>query len=173
MLFYACCFFLYFHDYIRNICFWRIFADRGGIAAVAAIGIWNIYRYRKGQTAILNKNDLFILLVYVVCIFGFITVLADGALKVHDAYSFWARAARELYLFDKGYFNADTNIAHWDYNPIFATLQYAITKVFGWNTKYLFFVIIGGFVTSMCAIMDFIESGYKAKIAFLIFYGAL
>ena len=53
----------------------------GGIAAAAAIGIWNIYRYRKGQTAILNKNDLFILLVYVVCIFGFITVLADGDRK--------------------------------------------------------------------------------------------
>ncbi len=140
----------------------------GGIAAFVAVGICCIYRYRKEQAVLLNKNDLFIILVYVMCIIGFVMMLSDGALKVHDAYSFWARAARELYLFDKGYFNADTSIAHWDYNPIFATLQYAITKAFGWSTQYLFFVIIGCFVTSMCAIMDFIEAGYKAKIIFLV-----
>lgn len=140
----------------------------GGIAAFVAVGIFNLYKYRRGQTAILKKNDLFIMLIYIVCTVGFVAVLSDGVLKNHDAYSFWARAARELYIFDKGYFNADTNIAHWDYNPIFATLQYAITKVFGWSTKYLYFVIIGCFVTSVCAIIDSINAGYKAKIVFLV-----
>lgn len=140
----------------------------GGIIAFVVVGVFNLYKYQKGQSGILEKEDLFVVLVYGVCAVGFVAVLSDGTLKAHDAYSFWARAARELYLFNKGYFNADTNIAHWDYNPIFATLQYAITKVFGWSTKYLYFVIIGCFVASMCAIMDSIKAGYKAKIVFLI-----
>lgn len=139
----------------------------GGIIAFFVTGIIGWSKYKKNKYCFLNKLDFFVIFVYMACVICFVVLLSDGVLKMHDAYSFWARASRELYLFDKDYFNADTNIEHWDYNPIFATLQYAITKVFGWRTKYLYYVIIGALTTSLCAIIELIKS-YRSKLAFIL-----
>lgn len=138
----------------------------GGIFAFIIIGITELIKYKKRRDQCLSKSDLFTILVYLMFVSFLIILLSDGVFKEHDAYSFWGRAARELYVFDKGYFNADTNIAHWDYNPLFATMQYAVTRVFGWQTKYVYYIIIGMFTTGFCAIMEFIE-GWKQKLAFL------
>lgn len=139
----------------------------GGFVSLIAAVIIGHNKIAKKQISF-SRSDIFIIFTYFILSTCFVIFLSDGTLKAHDAYSFWARAARELYVFNDGYINSQTNIAHWDYNPIFATLQYAITTVFGWSTKYLFFIIIGYFVTSLCAIIDAMKSGYIHKIVFLL-----
>lgn len=97
----------------------------------------------------------------------FIYLLGDGALKVHDAYSFWGRAAKELYTFDKFYINPESNMSHTDYNPIMASLQYCITRAFGWKEKYLFYPIIACVTVCFTMLCDFVKT-FWGKVLFIL-----
>lgn len=136
----------------------------GGILALVFSAATYIYKKQYTQ-----QSDWFIIILFIVLSFFFTLILQEGILKGHDAYSFWARAAKELYAFESNYFNADTNIGHRDYNPIFASLQYCITKVFGWSTKYLYYVIICEVVACLCAIVDCMKISNRIKIIFCVF----
>ena len=118
----------------------------------------NRFRFR---TRVLTLPMLFYLLMG--CCFAIL--LRNQSIDGHDAYSFWARAAKELFTFDISYFNANSNISHSDYNPIFAALQYAVVRVFGWQDASLFYIPAACFITSVCAVCDFL----RRKTAALLF----
>lgn len=98
----------------------------------------------------------------------FISLLGAGVFKAHDAYSFWGRAVKELYLFKELYINSASNIAHSDYNPIVAALSYCVTTVFGWQEKYLYFVIIAAVSTILMMLCDTIKSNKYSLICMIL-----
>ncbi len=83
----------------------------------------------------------------------------------HDAYSFWARAAKELYTFDRFYIHGEVNMYHMDYIPLLAALQYAIVRVFGWQEAFLTYVPAVCMVTCTAAMAELLP-GWRKRIAF-------
>lgn len=105
---------------------------------------------------------------------GFV-LLSGYVVTDHDAYSYWARAAKELYTFEQPLLNANNNMSHLDYNPIFASLQYCITRVFGWQEAYLPFVNFGIVGVCLAALCDLFEKKRNAVLFFvpsLYLYGS-
>lgn len=86
----------------------------------------------------------------------------------HDSLSFWARATKELFTFNSGYMNGNSNISHADYIPLFASLQYAIVHVFGWHDLSLVFVPFVCVITSLLAVADAFSSKPLAALFVLL-----
>lgn len=89
----------------------------------------------------------------------------------HDDFSFWARAAKELFTFDTSYFHGKATLSHKDYNPIFAALQYCIMRVFGWQDAFLCYVPAACLVVVVCALADFYQ--HKAYGCLFLLLGVL
>ena len=107
----------------------------GGFLTCISLIVYSLIK--KKNTCIDCSLILWIIVCLTLC-----TLLREGIFISHDNYSFWGRAVRELYLFEDFYINANSNMAHTDYNPIIASLQYCVVKVTGWRNASLFYVII-------------------------------
>ena len=81
--------------------------------------------------------------------------LSQGLLiQDHDSLSYWARAVKELFTFDRFYIHVDSNMFHTDYIPMLASLQYAIVRVFGWQDAFLAYVPAACFAAGIAAMTD-------------------
>ena len=80
------------------------------------------------------------LAVYAVLAAALVYLSRDVLIQDHDSLSYWARAVKELFTFERLYIHADATMFHTDYIPMLASLQYAIVRVFGWQDAYLAFV---------------------------------
>ena len=67
---------------------------------------------------------------------------------------YWARAVRELYVFDRFYIHGDATMFHMDYIPLLASLQYCVMRVFGWKDTYLLYVTFACIAASAAAMVD-------------------
>ena len=134
-----------------------------GIVSLIAIFVLSFIKKDK----FLLKQDIKMIIGIIGLLGLFIYLLGDGVFKSHDAYSFWGRAAKELYTFDKFYINPESNMSHTDYNPIMASLQYCITKTFGWKEKYLFYPIIACVTACFTMLCDFIKT-FWGKVLFIL-----
>lgn len=77
------------------------------------------------------------------------TVVAD-----HDSFSYWMRVVREMYLDERFPIHMDTNMAHTDYIPLLASLQYCVVRVFGWEDAGLLYVTGGLVLAGMAALAE-------------------
>ena len=118
-------------------------------------------------TAMMNKRGLRShilspgMLIYVLGSIAF--ALLSTHLRVsadHDALSYWARIVKELFTYDRFPIHANTTMYHSDYIPLFASLQYCIVKVFGWQDPYLSYVTFACMLVSACAIADHVRSRF-------------
>lgn len=88
------------------------------------------------------------------------TLIAD-----HDSLSYWARAVRELYVFDRFYIHGDATMFHMDYIPLMASLQYCVMRVFGWKDAYLLYVTFACVAASAAAMADVSSGRLPVRIA--------
>lgn len=111
-------------------------------------------------TALMGKRNLrsrlhsvglwyFVLLSVALMLVTRNTLIAD-----HDSLSYWARAVRELYVFDRFYIHGDATMFHMDYIPLLASLQYCVMRVFGWKDAYLLYVTFACIAASAAAMVD-------------------
>ncbi|MEG2604185.1 MAG: hypothetical protein RSB91_04580 [Clostridia bacterium] len=105
----------------------------------------------------------------------FVVVLLRNATPwEHDSYSFWARAAKELYTFDRFYVNAESSMPHADYNPMLACLQYVLTRAFGWRESYLFYVPAAALILPFCALSEQLKKhALPLSLAFFALFALL
>ncbi|NLO86569.1 MAG: DUF4293 domain-containing protein [Clostridiales bacterium] len=122
--------------------------------------------------AMMNKRNLRSrvlssgMLIYVLGSIAF--ALLSTHLRVsadHDALSYWARIVKELFTYDRFPIHANTTMYHSDYIPLFASLQYCIVKVFGWQDPYLSYVTFACMLTSACGIADHVRSKLWGLVA--------
>ena len=111
-------------------------------------------------TALMGKRNLrsrlhsvglwyFVLLSVALMLVTRNTLIAD-----HDSLAYWARAVRELYVFDRFYIHGDATMFHMDYIPLLASLQYCVMRVFGWKDAYLLYVTFACIAASAAAMVD-------------------
>lgn len=131
-----------------------------GIAGVCA-------NWRSLRTRILSPGAL----VYLVGSCACVLLTLALVIRDHDALSYWARAAKELFTYDRFYIHMDTTMFHTDYIPVLAALQYCVTRVFGWQDAYLVYVTFAGIIVSICAAADLLNSkGWGLAVAILLAY---
>lgn len=124
------------------------------------------YSFAKKRNVFMDRT---LLLWSIVCLILCI-LLGKGVFMAHDNYSFWGRAVRELYLFEDFYINANSNMAHTDYNPIIASLQYCVVKVTGWRNASLFYVIISivsAIIVSLSQFINKLKQNFGLQILFV------
>lgn len=140
----------------------------GGLGALAA-GIAGLCANWRGlRTRVLSSGCL----VYVLGAFACILLTRGMQITAHDDLSYWARAAKELFTYDRFYIHMDSTMFHTDYIPLFASLQYCVTRVFGWQEAYLAYVTFAGVLASLCALADMTPSkGWGFALASLLAYG--
>ncbi len=137
----------------------------GGLLSLAGCIVFRYISQKKGKSFLPFFNQTTI--TYLIISFLFSVLVIGCQLKWHDEYSFWARAAKELFLFEKPYFNAHTNMLNRDYIPLFASLQVCIGKVFSWSNTALYAVIIACYACTISALVDLLKSTDKLKKALL------
>lgn len=120
------------------------------------------YRKKEGKRRDCRPFFTWTLLCYfVLC--GLFGLLMQGTpLHWHDEYSFWARSPRELFLFERTVFQADTGMGNREYVPLFSSLQFCVTKLFGWSNEALYAVVFACFICCLCAVADRIETDRPA-----------
>jgi len=87
----------------------------------------------------------------------------------HDSMSYWARAVKELYTFDRFYIHADATMFHMDYIPLLAALQYCVVRVFSWQDAYPTFVTAVCVVSSVAALAERFKKHWVAVIMSVLF----
>ena len=90
----------------------------------------------------------------------------------HDALSYWARAVKELFTFDRFYIHADSNMFHMDYIPLMASLQYSVVRVFGWQDGYLSYIPAACVAASIAALTDQVKCKrwFAVILSFVLYY---
>ncbi len=124
----------------------------GGIFAFC---FFSVYFYVKNRHVL---REFFLTPSFAVfCVFTIfaILVLHHANFKYHDDFSFWGRAVRELYTFDQPYFTPYTTMAHMDYHPAFASLQYTVVRAFGWKNEYLYYIIAACMISTLSLLTDY------------------
>lgn len=116
------------------------------------------YRHKEGRRRDYRPFFTWTLLCYAVLAALFGLLMRGVPLHWHDEYSFWARSPRELFLFERGVFNADTGMGNREYVPLFASLQFCVTKLFGWSNEALYAVVFACFLCCLCAVADRLEA---------------
>ena len=134
----------------------------GGLAALVGAAGYLLLARRRALVAFFASPAV---TVYLVLAIAAVYVLRNATPWEFDSYSFWARAPKELYTFDRFYISAAVDMPHADYNPIFAALQYALARAFGWAERYLFYVPMGCLIVCICALAD----GFKRHARLLSF----
>lgn len=86
----------------------------------------------------------------------------------HDSLSFWARAVKELFTFDTFYIRAGSTMFHKDYIPLLASLQYCLSRVFGWQDAYLCYVPIACAAVCAAAVSDLFARRWMGLAAGLL-----
>ncbi|HNX62668.1 MAG TPA: hypothetical protein PKN45_08500, partial [Candidatus Limiplasma sp.] len=140
--------------------------------------VWGFLRLRKRNRKRLSALWHPSLLTFVFLCGCVIVCIGNGQFSSHDAYSFWARAVREMYVKSTFYINAESNIAHSDYNPMFASLQYSVVRVFGWSNAGLLYITAMPVIIVATMISDRVawKNWYRAlltALALLLVYVSL
>lgn len=123
----------------------------GGLALLPIMSVYMLWKRRDLLRQFFSAPAF---TVYIVLSLAMIFQLRNATPWEFDSYSFWARAAKELYTTNHFYINSSVNMPHADYHPIFASLQYAITRSFGWKESYLFYVPTACLFIPICALTD-------------------
>ena len=127
----------------------------GGLASFAGGLVCQFLNIRK-----LRKRTNTVGL-YVYLLLALVMVIVPQGYKsyFHDDFSFWLRAVRELYIFDEFYINPTVRGAmyHTDYIPLFASLQYCVVRVFGWQDAFVSFPTFACLLSGIALLCDYIK----------------
>lgn len=108
-------------------------------------------------------------LIFFVAASVLLAIDARGTLiQDHDSLSYWARAVKELYTFDRFYIHADVNMFHLDYIPLLAGLEYSVVRVLGWQDALVTYVPIVCFTASVTAMADLIPRRWISLLAAIL-----
>lgn len=136
-----------------------------GCAVIGAVGAalnWRGLRQRALSPSLL----IYLLLAVLAVITARHTLIQD-----HDSLSYWARAVKELFTFERFYIHADSTMFHMDYIPLLASLQYSIVRVFGWQDAFLTYVCAACVAASIAALCDLAPKRWMIPLmAALLFY---
>ena len=122
----------------------------GGLACLALGLVCALLDKRGLRRRLLSPGLLFFAVISVIAVLD-----ARGSLiQDHDSLSYWARAVRELFTFERFYIHADATMFHQDYIPLMAALEYCIVRVFGWQDAYLYYVSAACIGASVAAVTD-------------------
>ena len=108
-------------------------------------------------------------LIFFVIASALLAVDAHGiVIQDHDSFSYWARAVKELYTFDRFYIQPGVNMFHLDYIPLLAGLEYSVVRVFGWQDAFMTYVPAACLTASVAAMADRIPRKGLALLAALL-----
>lgn len=139
----------------------------GGLAGLLAGLVCGVINRRNLRARLCSPGLLVFGLLLVYLLYG-----AQGiCIQDHDAMSYWARAVKELYTFDRFYIHGDATMFHRDYIPLLASLQYCVVRVFGWQDAYLSFVTAACIAASVAAVAESFHKRWSAvAVAVLLVY---
>jgi len=144
----------------------------GGLALAALGAAAATVDFRGMRRRVLSPALLF----YAALCAALVIVMRGMLVQDHDSLSYWARAVKELFVFDRFYIHADATMFHTDYIPLQAALQYCIVRVFGWQDAYLVYVTVACAAAGLAAVSDVFEKkiGQLAVPVILLYaYSAL
>ena len=140
----------------------------GGLAGFAAGSVCTLLNIRNLRMRVLSPGMLVFVLIcfYCLCEAPFIVI------QDHDSMSYWARAVKELYTFNRFYIHENATMFHTDYIPLLASLQYCVVRVFGWQDAYPTFVTSVCIAASVAALAGSFKKGWLSVIMAVLFvYG--
>lgn len=107
-----------------------------------------------GYTALRRRELTVALPLYLAMCAAYALLTVNIVVCDHDSMSFWMRAVKELFTFDRFYIRALNPMYHTDYIPMSSALQYCVVRVFGWRDAYPLFVTFACVAASICAIAE-------------------
>ncbi len=137
----------------------------GGLAGFAAGAVGAALNLRTLRLRLLSPGMLVFVLLSLFSIYGSQFVLIQD----HDSLSYWARAVKELYTFDRFYIHENATMFHTDYIPLMAALQYCVVRVFGWQDAYPTFVASVCIAASVAAVAETFKKHWVAVIMSVLF----
>lgn len=137
----------------------------GGLAGFAAGGVCAAWNVRSMRRRVLSPGMLVfaLLCVFHLCEAPFIRI------QDHDSMSYWVRAVKELFTFDRFYIHSESTMFHMDYIPLLASLQYCVVRVFGWQDAYITFVTSVCLSASLAAMASAFRKGWVSVVMAVLF----
>ena len=140
----------------------------GGLGCLALGVIAAGFDWRGLRRRLLSPGLLFFLALSAFAVFDASDMLIQG----HDYLSYWARAVKELFTFDRFYIHGNATMFHTDYIPLTAALQYCIVRVFGWKDAYLYYISAACIGASIAAMADLLPKRRWAVLLSVVLYCA-
>lgn len=143
----------------------------GGLTALAAMIVLLCFHGRRNASLRKRLSSVGFCFFIAICAV-FVLLTPNHLLADHDSLSYWARAPKELFSFDRFYIHGDATMFHMDYIPLLAALQYCVVRTFGWRDVYLCYVTFACIAASIAAMVDLSSRRAFVRIltALLLFY---
>ena len=137
----------------------------GGLAGFAAGSVCMLLNIRNLRRRVLSPGMLVFALICIYCLWEAPFIIIQD----HDSMSYWARAVKELYTFNRFYIHGNATMFHTDYIPLLASLQYCVVRVFGWQDAYPTFVTSVCIAASVAAMAGTFKKGWLSVIMGVLF----
>lgn len=139
----------------------------GGVAGLAAGLAAVLLNWRDMRRRVLTPG----LIAFGICAAAAVWLLRGVVIDDHDSLSYWMRIVRELFDFQRFPIHGDTTMAHTDYFPMLAALQYCVVRAFGWQDASLVYVTVACVLCALAALTDLLpKKGWGAAAAPVLLY---